>query len=236
ENEEFTVRDASQELGTIVYPPPIGDKLAIAGHVWVVLDVDYKRHVILCEKVKGKVSAYFGQCPGDLHTKILCRMHKVLQEENIYPYLSSQAKTRLTEARECAHITKIADQILIPLGENTWCLFPWLGTYAFMTLERFIKLRCSKQLGINAFESAKPFFMQFTMNVDAETFFATLLEEIQKPLHPFDLLHEQEVPQFEKYDRYLPPELAKKGFAFSILNIQEMKTQILSWKLYQKAP
>ena len=79
ESEEYTVRSESQELGTVVSPPPVGEKLAIAGHVWQVLDVDHKRRLIYCRQVKGSVPAYFGQCPGDLHTKILTRMRRVLQ-------------------------------------------------------------------------------------------------------------------------------------------------------------
>lgn len=34
---------------------------------------------------EGSVPAYFGQCPGDLHTKILTRMRRVLQEDRQYP-------------------------------------------------------------------------------------------------------------------------------------------------------
>ena len=79
ENEEYTVRCDSQELGTVVLPPPVGEKLAIAGHVWLVLDVDHKRHLVYCEQVRGSIPAYFGQCPGDLHTKILQQMRGVLQ-------------------------------------------------------------------------------------------------------------------------------------------------------------
>ena len=36
ENEEYTVRWESKELGTIVQPPPVQDRIAIAGRVWVV--------------------------------------------------------------------------------------------------------------------------------------------------------------------------------------------------------
>ena len=53
ENEEYTVRWNSQELGTIVQPPPAGEKIAIAGHVWVVEEVDHQRHTVYCEQVKG---------------------------------------------------------------------------------------------------------------------------------------------------------------------------------------
>ena len=61
ESEEYTVRSESQELGTVVAPPPPGEKIALAGHVWRVLEVDRKRHLIYCEMVKGKVPAYFGE-------------------------------------------------------------------------------------------------------------------------------------------------------------------------------
>ena len=99
ENEEYTVRSEAQELGTVVQPPPVGEKLAIAGHVWQVLDVDHKRHRVYCEQVKGSIPAYFGQCPGDLHTKILARMRQVLREETQYPYLMKNAVARLEQAR-----------------------------------------------------------------------------------------------------------------------------------------
>ena len=56
-----------------------GEKIAIAGHVWVVDEVDFDRHIVYCTKVKGKVPAYFGDCPGDIQTKILERMRRVLQ-------------------------------------------------------------------------------------------------------------------------------------------------------------
>ena len=46
ENEEFTVRCESAELGTIVNPPPAGERIAIAGHCWLVEEVDWKRHLV----------------------------------------------------------------------------------------------------------------------------------------------------------------------------------------------
>uniref|UniRef100_UPI0026733BA6 DEAD/DEAH box helicase n=1 Tax=Victivallis vadensis TaxID=172901 RepID=UPI0026733BA6 len=69
ENEEYTCRCQSQELGTIVMPPPVGEKIALAGHVWIVEEVDHKRHLVYCEQVRGKVPASFGEYPGDNNTK-----------------------------------------------------------------------------------------------------------------------------------------------------------------------
>ncbi len=99
ENVEYSVRADSQELGTIVKPPPVGDKIAIAGRVWVVDEVDHKHRVVYCTLVKGNIPAYFGDVAGDIHTRILERMYDVLNEEKNYPYLMKHAVCRLMDAR-----------------------------------------------------------------------------------------------------------------------------------------
>ncbi len=230
ESEEYTVRSESQELGTVVSPPPVGEKLAIAGHVWQVLDVDHKRRLIYCRQVKGSVPAYFGQCPGDLHTKILTRMRRVLQEDRQYPYLMKNAVARLEQARFTAAHSGAAEKTLINLGGNMWCLLPWVGTYTFLTMERFLKIKCADRLGLRNLDSARPFFIQFTMKADEATFFRVLAEEIRKPIDPMELVYPKELPLFDKYDEYLPEELVKKGFALGVLDVDGLREKVLSWK------
>ena len=230
ESEEYTVRSESQELGTVCLPPPVGEKLAIAGHVWIVLDVDHKRHLVYCEQVKGSIPAYFGECPGDLHTKILRRMRQVLMEEKQYPYLMKNAVARLAQARYTASHSRAAETPLIHLGGNMWCLLPWVGTYAFLAMERFLKIKCGDRLGLKNFDSARPYYMQFTMKVSEDDFYRIAQEEIQKPFDPLELVYPKELPLFDKYDEYLPEELVRKGFAYGVLNIDEMKNTILKWK------
>ena len=230
ESEEYTVRSESQELGTVVSPPPVGEKLAIAGHVWQVLDVDHKRRLIYCQQVKGSVPAYFGQCPGDLHTKILTRMRRVLQEDRQYPYLMKNAVARLEQARFTAAHSGAADKTLINLGGNMWCLLPWVGTYTFLTMERFLKIKCADRLGLRNLDSARPFFIQFTMKADESTFFRVLAEEIRKPIDPLELVYPKELPLFDKYDEYLPEELVKKGFALGVLDVDGLREKVLSWE------
>lgn len=230
ESEEYTVRSESQELGTVVSPPPVGEKLAIAGHVWQVLDVDHKRRLIYCQQVKGSVPAYFGQCPGDLHTKILTRMRRVLQEDRQYPYLMKNAVARLEQARFTAAHSGAAEKPLINLGGNMWCLLPWVGTYTFLTMERFLKIKCADRLGLRNLDSARPFFIQFTMKADESTFFRVLAEEIRKPIDPMELVYPKELPLFDKYDEYLPEELVKKGFALGVLDVDGLREKVLSWE------
>ena len=230
ENEEYTVRWGSQELGTIVMPPPAGEKIAIAGHVWIVEEVDHKRRLVYCEQIKGKVPAYFGDCPGDINTKILQRMKQVLCEDKSYPYLMKNAVARLAQARQTARNSGIISEPLICLGGNMWCLIPWLGTYAFFAMERFLKIKCADRLGLRGMDSMRPYYIQFTMKVSPNDFFSIIAEEAEKEFDPLDLVYQGEVPIFEKYDEFLPESLVKKGFAYGILDIKEMKEQIKSWK------
>ena len=229
ENEEYTVRNESQELGTIVMPPPVGEKIALAGHVWIVEEVDHKRHLVYCSQVRGKVPAYFGQCPGDIHTRILERMREVLRENCSYPYLMKNAVARLDEARRTARHSGMTEEPLICLGGDMWCLFPWLGTYAFLALERFIKIKCGPALGLSALDSSRPYFLIFRMKASKEEFFRLLGEMEKQPLDPMELIYKGEVPLFEKYDEVLPQQLVRKGFAYGILGIDEMRARIRSW-------
>lgn len=230
EDEEFSVRSESQEIGTIVLPPPVGEKIAIAGHVWTVLEIDRKHHTVYCEQVKGQVPAYFGQCPGDINTKILERMKKVLEENIVYPYLMKNAVARLELSRQVAKQGNLCSVNLINLGGNMWCFIPWLGTYSFLAMERFLKIKCSTKLGLKNFDSSRPFYMQFTMKVDYKTFFEILFEEASKPLNPMEYLYVNEDPLFNKYDEFIPTNLIRKGFAYGVLNIKEMLNRINEWK------
>lgn len=223
ENEEFSVHAGSEELGTIVKPPPVGDKIAIAGRVWVVEDIDRQRHQVYCHGVKGRIPAYFGDVPGDIHPKILARMRQVLAESQMYPYLMKNARARLTQARDTANIAGLPGQQLINLGGKMWCLFPWTGSYAFLALERLLRIKCAKRLNLRGFNSARPYFMEFAMDASAVEFFQILKEEAAKDFDPLELLYPKEVLVFDKYDEYLPDALVRKEFAQSILDIDEMK-------------
>ncbi|NBI65648.1 ATP-dependent helicase [Pseudoflavonifractor sp. 60] len=227
ENEEYTVRSENQELGTVVLPPPVGEKLAIAGHVWRVLDIDRKRHLVYCEQVKGSIPAYFGQCPGDLHTKILRRMRQVLQEDRGYPYLMKNAAVRLENARFTAGQSGAARTPLLNLGGTMWCLLPWVGTYTFLALERFLKIKCGRRLGLKNPDSARPYYVQFSMEADEKTFFRVLAEEIRRPIDPLELVYPKELPLFDKYDEYLPEELVRKGFALGVLDLEGLREWVL---------
>ena len=229
ENVEYSVRAGSEELGTIVKPPPVGDKIAIAGRVWVVDEVDHKKREVYCTLVKGNIPAYFGDVAGDIHTRILERMYGVLREEKSYPYLMRHAVGRLADARESFGKSGMAEHPLVHLGGNMWALFPWLGSYAFLALERFLKLRCARRLGLKGLNPSRPYYLQFTMKASKAEFYRIVAEEAAKEFDPLELVYPREVPVFEKYDEYVPEELIRKGFAHGVLDIDGMRARVLSW-------
>ncbi|MBQ6020768.1 MAG: DEAD/DEAH box helicase [Clostridia bacterium] len=232
ENVEYTVRSGPEQLGTIVKPPPVGDKIAIAGRVWVVEEVGHKRRCVECTLVKGNIPAYFGDVAGDIHTHILERMFRVLREDVHYPYLMPHAVCRLADARDTFRKSLMSARPLVPLGGKMWALFPWIGTYAFLALERFLKLRCARRLGLRGLESSRPYYMQFTMQASEAEFYEIVCEEAQKEFDPQELVYPKEVPVFEKYDEYVPPALVRKGFACGVLDVDGMKTRVSAWRQY----
>lgn len=223
DNEEFSVHSKSEELGTIVKPPPVGDKIAIAGRVWVVEDVDPKRHQVYCHEVKGRIPAFFGDVAGDIHPKILQRMRKVLDETKMYPYLQGNAQARLTQMRDTAHVAGLPANQLVNLGGNMWAFFPWTGSYTFLALERLLRIKCADRLNLRGFNSSRPYFMEFAMDCSADEFFQIIQEEANKDFPTLDLLFPNEVPTFDKYDVYLPDELVRKEFTDSVLDVAGMK-------------
>ena len=136
---------------------------------------------------------------------------------------------RLDQARFTAEHSGAADTPLINLGGNMWCLLPWVGTYPFLAMERFLKIKCGDRLGLKNFDSARPYYMQFTMKVSEEEFYRIVQEEIKKPFDPLELVYPKELPLFDKYDEYLPEELVRKGFAYGVLDLEGLKDSVLSW-------
>lgn len=229
ENIEYSVHAGSEELGTLVSPPPVGEKVAIAGRVWIVEGVDHQRHELWVHQVKGRIPAYFGDVAGDIDPKILERMHRVLTQKEAYPYLGPHAIARLVEARRTAFAAGLDRDVLVNVGANTWCLFPWTGTYAFLALERLLRIRCAERLGLSHFQSVRPYYITFQMKVSRDEFFQIVTEEAMRDFDPMTLVYPAEVPVFDKYDEYLPTSLVRKEFAYSILDIAQMRKTVASW-------
>ena len=220
ESEEFSVHCGSEELGTVVAPPPAGERLAIAGKVWDIKEVDIRKKQVFVTPVKGIVPAFFGLCPGDIHTRVLLKMRDILYGDKEYPFLRPSAKARLNEARHIAKMSKMEESNLVHLGGDSWCLFPWLGTYAFMVAERILKLKLGAGAGIKYIESSKPYFIQFKSNHSKEELILLIREAARAEFEPESLVFPKEEPAFDKFDEFVPTELLIRHFARDVLDLE----------------
>lgn len=228
DSEDFTVRCGSDEIGTITTPPPVGDRFALAGRVWEVEELDVQRKLIYVKSVEGKMEVSWPGDYGEVHTRILQRMKRVLEEDTVYPYLKPNAQKRLDVARHLARNTGMLDRSVVCLGGFSWCVFPWLGTRSFRTIRKEIQA-VSKEFGINGVEYEGCYYITFRMSHGTgEELIARLADAARSgSVRADDLVAGGEIPTFEKYDDRIPDELLRRAYAVDHLNTVEAGERIL---------
>ncbi len=227
DSEDYTVRRGSDEIGTITTPPPVGDRFALAGRVWEVEELDVPRKLIYVKEVKGKMEISWPGDFGEIHTRILERMKRVLMEDTVYPYLKKNAKKRLDVARRVARNTGMLTNSLVHLGGYSWCLFPWLGTRSFRTLRKFIAHH-GRAFKISSMEYEGCYYMTFKMEQGSGY---GLIEHLNKVadaegIDLDSLVSASECPVFEKYDDRIPSELLRKAYTADRLRADEVRERL----------
>ncbi len=227
DSEDFTVRQGSEEIGTITTPPPVGDRFALAGRVWEVEEIDVQRKLIYVHKVDGKMEISWPGDFGEIHTKILKRMKQVLLEDTDYPYLKENAKKRLELARRTAKNSGMLEHSIVNLGGYTYCMFPWLGTRSFRTLRKYIQ-KNAREHNISGIEFEGCYYITFKMENSSDIgFIASLCKDIEENgIDCHSLVQSGEIPLFEKYDSYVPFELLREAYAEDKLRADEAEQAI----------
>ncbi len=227
DSEDFTVRCESEEIGTITSPPPVGDRFALAGRVWEVLELDAARRLVFVKGVEGKMEISWPGQGGEIHTKIMERMKQVLCEDTVYPYLKPNAKQRLETARRVARNAGLSNRSLLYLGGYTWCLFPWLGTRSFRTLKKMIGT-VAAEFGISGLDFEGCNYLTFRMERGSEQELLIRLNQLfgDPSVSPMHLVSPKELPVFEKYDPYIPGDLLRHAYSVDRLNLPEAKKRI----------
>ncbi len=229
DSEDFTVRQGSEEIGTITTPPPVGDRFALAGRVWEVEEIDVQRKLIYVHKVDGKMEISWPGDFGEIHTKILKRMKQVLLEDTDYPYLKENAKKRLELARRTAKNSGMLEHSIVNLGGYTYCMFPWLGTRSFRTLRKYIQKNAHDH-NISGIEFEGCYYITFKMENSSDIgFIASLCKDVEEyGIDCHSLVQSGEIPLFEKYDSYVPHDLLRDAYAADKLRADEAEEAIRS--------
>ncbi|MBQ3490045.1 MAG: DEAD/DEAH box helicase [Clostridia bacterium] len=225
DSEDYSVKHESEEIGTISSPPPVGDRFALAGRVWEVEELDLTRKLIYVHPVPGKMQVAWPGDYGEIHTKVLEMMFKILTVDTEYPYLKPNAKERLSAARRVFQNAGMDKTLLISLGGNTKCLLPWLGTRSFRTLRKYLQINAS-YFGIYGLEYDGCYYMTFKCERETEELLRMICRKIiNDKIQTIDLVGKGECPIFEKYDPCIPPELLRRAYAADKLRTDEMKNR-----------
>lgn len=231
EQKEYIVRDDSMEIGSIIMPPPVGEKFTLAGRTWEVLDIEPKAKTLWVKQVEGIASiAWRGRNSANIHTGILQRMRRVLFEDIEYSYLQKGAKERLKTARQLARNAGLDKSNILSLEGKSCCVFPWMGTVAFRTLERWLNLFGRESLDIRSIGGSPPYFLTLKCGKSKpEDIREAILSVCKQGIRAEDLVNAQEAPKLQKYDEFIPPDLLRKAFAVDYLDVTELRTIVSGW-------
>jgi len=227
DDEDYSVKCESTEIGTISSAPPVGDRFALAGRVWEVEETDITRKLIYVHMVEGKMEISWPGDYGEIHTRILERMLDVLKEDTVYPYLHPNARERLDAARRVARNAKITENMLISLGGNTMCLFPWLGTRSFTTMRKLLK-KHAQELKISKIEYDGSNYITFKSEFVPETLMSKIKAIVAAGFTTEELVGPSECPTYDKYDNFIPPHLLRRAYAFDKLRADEIAKRFLT--------
>jgi ATP-dependent helicase Lhr and Lhr-like helicase len=226
DNAEYLVKSNSQSIGTVMVPPSEGDRLSLAGRIWEVQRVDSDRKTVSVKATAraANASSWRGTT-GNIHSRVLQRMKRVLQEDTLYSYLQPGAIKRLQEARTFTRSKGLLDRPLTYLDDDGYaCLFPWIGSVAFRTLERYLRLHCKPTLKIKGVRGRSPYFIVINLG---KCSIDSLYQELQNlgdgNFNPEQLLDTEEVPCQQKYDPYILPEFLRQAFLIDSLAADELR-------------
>ncbi|MGM3304754.1 DEAD/DEAH box helicase [Anabaena sp. WFMT] len=230
DNQEYVVKEGKTAIGSIVIPPAVGNQFSLAGRSWEVIEVDFKKKAIFVKPSEGKASIYWRGGSGNIHTRILQRMRQVLLEDVEYIYLQPNAMRRLQEVRKLTRKAGLDKQNILLLEKNKCCIFPWMGTVAYRTLERLLNSFCRESLEITSIGGINPYYLTLKLgkgkfsNVYPEI--ASLCEQRMTTEH---LVSHAEAPEINKYDEFIPHALLRKAFANDHLDMEELRQQVSLW-------
>jgi len=217
---EYTVRCESEEIGSVQVKFPVGERFSLAGKTWEVQEVDDKSEILYVAFVGGRSSNLWNGSGFLIHTRILQKIRDILRCEDSYPYLQERAISRLSEIRSIAAGSRLCDYSVVKLGGNDYCILPWLGTRAFITL-----LFVLGGYGIEVVNKYVPYwFIVRTQKTETELF--DLLYQIKtQPVNKDDLdIGKNEISG--KFNAFIPKNLLQKQFRTDFIDLEDMRNNL----------
>lgn len=217
---EYTVRCESEEIGSVQVKFPIGERFSLAGKTWEVFEVDEKNEIIYVSFVGGRSSNIWIGSGFLIHTRILQKMRDILRCEDSYPYLQDRAINRLSEIRGISSGSKLCDYTVVKLGGHDYCILPWLGTRAFITL-----LYVFGKYGIEVVNKFVPYwFIVRTQKSETELF--DLIFQIKTQIMDKDDIDTGTNEVNGKFNAFVPKSLLQKQYKTDFIDIEDMQKNL----------
>jgi len=222
--EYLLVKDENRTIGTVDKVYPVGTRFALAGQAWETVDVNEKSKVIFVKHVPGISLVDWDQDTSvELHTMLVQRMKDVLQYDESYPYLSDRCAPRLEEIRYIARNSGILKNLVTPISDKKFAIFPWVGTRQLFTLHYALLDRGLK--------SKLPWitciYLEVIYNGTPEALEELIFDILRSDLNLYDLPLPDKVQVLGKYNEFIPEDLLKKQFIEDYLDFEGLKHLVL---------
>jgi ATP-dependent Lhr-like helicase len=218
--EYLLVKDENRTIGTVDKVYPVGTRFALAGIAWETVDVNEKSKVIFVKRVPGiSVVDWNVDFSAELHTILVRKVRNVLKESDDYPYLSLRCQDRLAEIQYIARNSGILDNLVTPLSDRKYAIFPWVGTRQLVTLNYALRHRKIK--------SKLPWitcvYLEVIFDGTKEELEHIINDILQSDLDLYDLPLPDKVQIDGKYNEFVPLQLLRKQFIEDYLDFEGLK-------------
>lgn len=218
--EYLLVKDENRTIGTVDTVYPVGVRFALAGMTWETVDVNEKSKVLFVKRVPGiSVVDWFADLRAELHTVLVRKICSVLKTDGAYPYLSECCRDRLSEIQYIARNSGILDNLVTPLSDKKYAVFPWVGTRQLITLNYALRNRKIK--------SKLPWitcvYLEVIFDGAKEELEDIIRDILNSNLNLYDLPLPDKVQINGKYNEFVPLELLRKQFIEDYLDFEGLK-------------
>jgi len=218
--EYYLVKDENRTIGTVDKIYPVGTRFSLAGMTWETVDVNVKAKVIFVQSVPGiSVVDWDVDFKSELHTILVRKMQSILKGEDSYPYLSGSCKERLNEIRYLANSSGILDQMVTPISDRRFAIFPWIGSRQLFTLHYALAGRGIKsKIPWDTCVYMEVYFGGTTLELEG------IIDEIlRSDLDLNTLPFPEKIEILNKYNEFIPRQLLRKQFIEDFLDFEGLK-------------
>ncbi|MBQ9947819.1 MAG: DEAD/DEAH box helicase [Oscillospiraceae bacterium] len=221
--DEYTVRCAAEEIGTVQTPFPEGTQFALAGQAWEVTELDKAERRIYVKKIAG-ISKNMWMDTGNeyVHTRVMKAIRDVISSDERYGFLDEAAMSRLSDIRRMCRTGGLAAvDSVVPITGTRFAVFQFLGTRAAAALVFALRER-----GYDAsvwLSRYIPVCIEVNTDMGAEALAADLEDIRNNGADKYGFIIPDNCEICGKYNDFIPRELLKKQYTEDYLDTEDMQ-------------